>query len=112
MESYFDGKYIDADIDSLANFSFDMGSASAGRISGNLRKVFISMEILPERTGCADICPEMVVIHFKCENNQRCISDPADPKLYGYYNEGVITFENLETGERVYQLLNLIKEKL
>jgi len=112
LESHFDNDYNDADIDNLGNFKFDMGSASSGRVSGKLTEVFISMEILPERPGCADICPEMAVIHFKCDAEKKCVTDPADPQLYGYHNEGVINFENLENGQKVYSLLNKIKNKL
>jgi len=112
LESHFNTEYSDADIDNLGNFKFDMGSASAGRVFGNLRDVFITMEILPERPGCADVCPEMAVIHFKCENNQKCVTDPANPQLYGYFDEGIITFVNLETAKEVYQLLNEIKKTL
>lgn len=112
LESKLNGEYTDADIDKLGNFKFDMGSASAGRVSGKLSEVFISMEILPSRPGCADICPEMAIIHFKCPNNVKCVTDPADPKAYGYFNEGVITFENLEIAKDVYNLLNNIKKSM
>ncbi|RLJ69066.1 hypothetical protein CLV86_0459 [Lacinutrix venerupis] len=112
VESYFEGEVSDADIDNLGNFKFDTGAASTGRVSGKLSKVFISLEIIPEHPGCADICPEMALIHFKCENETKCVTDPADPQTYGYFNEGVISFENLETGKKVYSLLNEIKNKL
>ena len=112
VESYFEGDISDADIDNLGNFKFDSGAASTGRVSGKLSKVFITLEILPERPGCADICPEMALIHFKCENDTKCVTDPANPQFYGYFNEGVISFENLETGKKVYSLLNEIKDKL
>ena len=112
LESKFDGVYSDADIDNLGNFKFDMGSASGGRVSGKLSEVFITMEILPERPGCADICPEMAVIHFKCINDKDCVTDPADPQMYGYFKEGVITFHNIDNGREVYTLLNDLKESL
>jgi hypothetical protein len=112
VESYFDGVTSDGDIDNLGNFKFDTGAASTGRVSGNLSNVFISLEILPERPGCADICPETAIIHFKCENGTNCVTDPFDPQLSGYHNEGAISFQNLETGKKVYTLLNQIKNKL
>ncbi|PKA82450.1 hypothetical protein ATE92_0579 [Ulvibacter sp. MAR_2010_11] len=111
LEGLFDGVIYNADIDNFGNFKFDTGAARTGRVSGKLSEVFISLEILPERPGCSDICPEMAIIHFKCEKNEKCVTDPADPQLYGYRNEGVISFDNIENGQKVYRLLNEIKSK-
>lgn len=99
-------------IDKYGNFSFDMGSASAGRVSGNLKDVTISIEHSPERPGCADVCPPMEIIHFKCINGKKCVTDTADSKLYGYLNQGVITFQNLKNGKKTYKLLSIIQENL
>lgn len=112
VESYFDGVTSDGDIDNFGNFKFDTGAASTGRVSGNLSNVFISLEILPERPGCADVCPETAIIRFKCDNGKNCVTDPFDPQLSGYHNEGAISFQNLETSKKVYTLLNQIKNKL
>lgn len=99
-------------LDNYGNFSFDMGSASVGRISGNLKDVIINIEHKPERPGCADVCPPMEIIHFKCINGKKCVTDPADPKLYGYFNQGVISFENLENGKKTYKLLSIIQKNI
>lgn len=98
-------------LDNYGNFSFDMGSASAGRVSGNLKDVLLRIEHKPERPGCADICPPMEIIHFNCLNNSECLKDPAFPKM-GSYSQGVITFENLEVGKRTYKLLYKIQNNL
>ena len=99
-------------IDNYGNFSFDMGSASAGRVSGNLKDVILSIEYVPERPGCADICPEMELIHFRCINGNKCVTDPADPKMYGYFERGLISFDNLEIGKKTYKLLARIQNNL
>ncbi len=99
-------------IDNYGNFSFDMGSASAGRVSGNLKDVIISIEHKPERPGCADICPPMEIIHFRCVNGRKCVTDPADPESFGYFNEGVISFDNLKMGRNTYKLLSTIKKNI
>lgn len=98
-------------IDIYGNFSFDMGAASAGRVSGNLRDVILSIEYQPERPGCADICPPMEIIHFNCLNGKNCIEDPAMKDL-GKYESGMITFVNLEMGRKTYKLLREIQDKI
>ncbi|MDT8346271.1 MAG: hypothetical protein RQ756_00600 [Flavobacteriaceae bacterium] len=50
-----------ASIDSKGNFSFGMGSASAVRVAGNLKEIELNTEYLPERPGCADICPRQLL---------------------------------------------------
>ena len=100
-----------AKLDNYGNFSFDMGSASAGRVSGNLKDVTLSIEHKPERPGCADVCPPMKIIHFNCLNGNKCVKDPAFPKL-GSHSQGVITFEKLEAGKSTYNLLYTIQNNL
>lgn len=98
-------------LDNYGNFSFDMGSASAGRVSGNLKDIIISIEHKPERPGCADICPPTEIIHFKCLNGNKCVKDPAFPKM-GSHSQGVISFENLKLGKTTYKLLSEIQNKI
>lgn len=100
----------DSNIDVYGNFSIDMGSASAGRVMGNLKDVYLSIEHLPERPGCADICPEMVIIHFRCYDGKKCLTDPAFKEFYS--DESGISFENIKNGKRVYNLLQKIKDNL
>lgn len=100
----------DSNIDVYGNFSFDMGSASVGRIMGNLKSVYLSIEHLPERPGCADICPEMIIIHFRCYEAEKCLTDPAFKEFDNDYK--TISFSNIETGKKVYNLLQRIKESL
>lgn len=88
-----------------------MGAASAGRVSGNLKNVILSIEYKPERPGCADICPPMEIIHFNCLNGKNCIEDPAF-KNDGKYESGMITFEDLEIGRKTYKLLREIQDKI
>ncbi|NLN25766.1 MAG: hypothetical protein GX163_09025 [Bacteroidetes bacterium] len=100
----------DSTVDIYGNFSIDMGSASSGRVTGNLLDVALDVEHLPERPGCADICPEMIVIHFKCQNNTNCITDPAFRDFFS--DEGSISFVNIEKGKRIYDLLIAIQKTL
>lgn len=95
---------------SKGNFSIDMGAASAGRVKGNLKDVNLHLEFLPERPGCADVCPEMAVIYFKCKFGN-CIEDPNVPQL-GKHNEGAISFQGLNTGKKVFQLLSRVQKNL
>ncbi|WP_158963436.1 hypothetical protein [Myroides fluvii] len=97
-------------IKSNGDFYFDSGSASAGRIAGNLKDVDITIEYLPEQPGCADICPEMAIISFKCKFNNNCLIDPAFPELER--NSGITTIVDLEIASKVFDLLNRIKSKL
>lgn len=99
-------------VDKSGNFSFDMGSASSGRISGNLKDVIISIEHKPERPGCADICPPMEIIHFQCINGDKCVTDPAFSKTLGYYSNGSISFGNLLNGKKTYQLLSDLQKTI
>lgn len=69
-------------INNRKDFSFDMGSTSAGRVSGNLNKVIIRIEHKPERLGCADICPSMKITYFQCTNENKYLNDPALPEFY------------------------------
>lgn len=100
----------DSNIDIYGNFSIDLGSASSGRVMGNLNEVALDVEHLPERPGCADICPEMIVIHFICHNNTDCITDPALREFA--VDEGSISFVNIEKGKRIYDLLMAIQNTL
>ena len=102
---------LDTKIGSNGDFSFDMGSASSGRVSGNLKEVDIVIEYLPERPGCADICPEMAVIYFKCKYNKKCVSDPGFISG-GSYSSGSISFQNLKLGSEIFDLLNKIQTNL
>lgn len=99
-------------VNNRGDFSFDMGSASAGRVSGNLNEVIISIEHKPERPGCADICPPMKIIYFECKNGGKCVTDPADPEIYGYFKKGSISFGNLLNGEKTYELLFEIQKAI
>jgi hypothetical protein len=97
--------------DSQGNFSIDMGAASTGRVKGNLKKVDLRIEFLPERPGCADVCPEMAVIYFKCKYGVKCIEDPNVPQ-FDKHNEGAISFQGLDTGLKVFQLLGRVQKSL
>ena len=92
------------------DFIFDMGSASAGRIAGNLNDLTLRLEHLPERRGCADFCPEMILIHFNCKNGKKCISDPATPNYST--NSGTISIANIDLGKRSFNLLKKISDNL
>lgn len=81
----------------------DMGSRSAGRVAFNIKHVSISMEKLPERPGCADICPPMTLIKFKCNEGKECITDPAFEKL-GKTSKSSITY-NIDKGTEAYNFL-------
>lgn len=96
--------------DSRGNFSIDTGSASSGRVQGNLKDVNLSIQYLPERPGCADICPEMAVINFKCKYDTNCIKDPLISNYSG--NESSISFMGLDTGKKVFELLSSIQKNL
>lgn len=100
----------DSNIDVYGNFSIDMGSASSGRVMGNLKEIELDNELLPERPGCADICPETFVIHFFCIENKKCLTDPAFREFTS--EKGFISFENIEYGKRFYELLMNIKSNL
>lgn len=100
----------DSNVGVYGDFSIDLGSASAGRVMGNLRDVYLSIEHLPKRPGCADICPEMIVIHFNCYDGKKCVTDPAFKEFYS--NSGVISFSNIENGKMIYDLLQNIKKNL
>lgn len=94
-------------LDDSGEFLFDMGSASAGRVAGNLKDVTIHMEHKPERPGCADICPEMIIITFKCKGNKDCTYNPEFPEFIA--DIGVITFIDIKAGKKSYQLLKDIQ---
>lgn len=97
-------------IDSEGNFSIDMGAASVGRVSGNLKDVNLSIEYLPEMPGCADICPERAVISFKCKSKTECL---ADPTLMEFRTErSGITIANKDRGGYVFDLLIRIQMNL
>lgn len=97
-------------INSEGDFSIDMGAASAGRVSGNLKDVNLSIEYLPEMPGCADICPEMAVISFKCKSKTECLSDPT---LMEFRTErSGITIANKDRGAYIYDLLIRIQKNL
>ncbi|MEM6342795.1 MAG: hypothetical protein AAF927_02910 [Bacteroidota bacterium] len=98
--------------DSHGNFSFDMGSASKGRILGNLKDVLISIEHLPHKSGNTNVGPAVEIIHFKCLNAENCLKDPAFTKELGSFNHKTIRFENLEIGLKVYEYLIKIQENL
>ena len=98
-------------INNKGDFSLDMGSASAGRVSGNLKDVSLKIEHKPKRPGCADVCPPMEILYFKCVNTNKCLKDPALPKM-GSYSQSSISFTNLETGKAAFKLLNTIKNKI
>lgn len=81
----------------------DMGAASAGRVEFNIRDVSISMEEVPERPGCADVCPPMTLIYFKCNGKVKCVSDPIVQEAGTWY-EGRITY-GIEHGREAYLFL-------
>lgn len=81
----------------------DMGSASTGRISFNVKNVSISIKELPERPGCADICPPEFLITFRCNNKSKCVVDPAMEE-FGGSKEGSIIY-GIERGKEAYHFL-------
>ncbi|NCO62694.1 MAG: hypothetical protein GW849_02310 [Flavobacteriia bacterium] len=95
--------------DSQGNFSIDTGAASTGRVQGNLKQVNLSIEYLPIRPGCADICPEMAIIRFKCKFGN-CLNDPNMQNFKS--DESAISFDGLETGKKVYELMKRIQKNL
>jgi hypothetical protein len=98
-------------INNKGDFSLDMGSASAGRVSGNLKDLSLKIEHKPKRPGCADICPPMEILYFNCVNTNKCLKDPALPKM-GNYSQSSISFTNLEIGKATFKLLETIKNNL
>lgn len=85
------------------NVILDMGAASAGRVTFNIKDVSISMEELPERPGCADICPPTTLINFRCNDFKKCIADPAFEKM-GRSARGAITYD-INRGKEAYHFL-------
>ncbi len=110
FKKLFSGDITTVQLNTKGDFSFDMGSASAGRVSGNLRSVEIIMEHIPERPGCADICPEMILIRFECKNDKNCVTDPAFSNTY--YDSGAISITNIELGRESYRLLRKIADQI
>lgn len=101
---------IKTSIDSNGFFSFDMGTASAGRATGNLKDVNVSIQYLPEQPGCADICPEMALIIFECKFGIECVSDSYFTDIKS--KEGSISLVNLDTASLLYDLLKRIQSNL
>lgn len=99
-----------ASIDYAGNFSIDMGSATAGRVVGNLNEIDLIIEYLPVRPGCADNCPEMAIIHFNCKDEKKCVTDTVATELS--HESGVITFTDLEFGKKIFDLLKRIQNNL
>lgn len=97
-------------LDDFGNFTIDMGSASAGRFAGLLDDVELSIEYLPVRPGCEGECPEMQVIHFKCLDGNQCLKDPSILDMN--FNEGDISFSNVELSNKVYKLFSEIQKEL
>tara|TARA_A100000171_G_C2139729_1_gene153942 strand:- start:2672 stop:3244 length:573 start_codon:yes stop_codon:yes gene_type:complete len=92
------------------DFVIDMGSASSGRVAGNLKNLNLSFEHLPERPGCADVCPEMIVIKFDCKLRKKCISEPTMSDFYS--DSGTISIANISVGKKTFELLNRINKNL
>lgn len=101
---------VKTSIDSNGYFSFDMGAASVGRVTGNLKEVNVSIQYLPEQPGCADICPEMALIIFKCKFGIECVSDPYFTEIKS--KGGTISLVNLDTASLLYDLLKRIQSNL
>lgn len=101
---------VKTSIDSNGYFSFDMGAASAGRVSGNLKDVNLSIQYLPVRPGCADICPEMALVIFECKFGKECLGDPTFSKIKS--ETGTISLVNLDIASLLYDFLKRIQSNL
>lgn len=101
---------VKTSIDSNGYFSFDMGAASVGRATGNLKDVNISIKYVPEQPGCADICPEMALILFECKFEKECVSDPSSTEIKN--KTRTISLVNLDTASLLYDLLKRIQSNL
>ena len=105
-------EFTSCNIDQRGNFEIDMGSFSAGRVGGKLGDIDIRREHREEEPGCADICPERILIHFTCKSN-KCLYDPAsknDKNLL--FDSSVIQFFDIQNGNNMFDLLVELKNTL
>ena len=101
--------FIEGYFYSTGDFQIDMGTASDGRIKTNLKLVKLTKELRPEEPGCADICPERYLIHFKCKNG-KCIGDPMVENML--FDKGVIVFYDIQKGKEFYKKMMELKGQL
>ena len=105
---YFDGLFDEnSTLDDYGNIVIDLGSASAGRYSFRITDVDITMEERPEEPGCADVCPERILLTLSCSKSE-CIEDPGIDS--GLKTESaVIVFYDLGKGKKAFKIFNSLK---
>ncbi len=102
---YFDGLFNEeCSLDEYGNVVINMGSASSGRYKFRITDVNITMEKRKEEPGCADVCPERILIQFNCKKTA-CINDPVYPEADYKGEEGTIALYDLQKGEKTYEYL-------
>jgi hypothetical protein len=95
-------------IDTEGNISYDSGTASSGRFSGNLRDVNINLKYHTD-SDC-DGCPSQGIlanIVFTCKNNLNCLEDMGFKQ-----SSSLMSFSNKNKAKKVYEILIQIQNNL